>query len=318
MGRGGSRVRCVMPHCVPHPLPRPLPCPLPALRQRMQGRPATTPVHLRSAAFTGARLASTAAAAASSTGAKPSIQPSNSTTSTGPATRGQVAGSARSPCPLNADLSYLQGQQGADAQQQQEWRHGSGSTHSDSCTAPAAAAAAAGPDAPRQGYAAARCGGALESTKALCAQRHVMRPRVAPHLQQRVARVLRRHCKGNRGRPNSGWACCDGRDATLWPRNSPHHTTTATHTCLLPRACEVEVVDGAGGGGGACVRKQRLQLLAQRGLAAPLRRGDAQDQRAGAAGGPVLRQLRLAPEEDRQVVLKDAGPAAGDTGRAGG
>ncbi len=75
--------------------------------------PALSHPHLRSAAFTATRFGSAAAAAASLTGAKPSIQPSNSTTSTGPCAWGQVEASARSPLPLYADLSYLrQGNEG--------------------------------------------------------------------------------------------------------------------------------------------------------------------------------------------------------------
>ena len=56
--------------------------------------------------LTGTRSGDTAAAAPSSTAGCPSIQPSNSTTLTGPCTRGQPAGSARSPRPAFWDLSY--------------------------------------------------------------------------------------------------------------------------------------------------------------------------------------------------------------------
>lgn len=85
-------------------------------------------------------------------------------------------------------------------------------------------------------------------------------------------------------------------------------------TRLLALVGEVEVIDGDGGSAGPRELKQRLKLLAQRGLAAALRGGDAQDQGpAGAGLRAVLPQLRLAPEEDGQVVLEDAAPAAGRT-----
>ena len=69
---------------------------------------------------TSPRAASTSDAASTPTGLKPNIHPSKNTSSSGPDTDGQVEGSARSPRPAKADLSYLRNK--ANAQYTQSAR----------------------------------------------------------------------------------------------------------------------------------------------------------------------------------------------------
>ena len=86
--------------------------------------------------------------------------------------------------------------------------------------------------------------------------------------------------------------CCQGGAAAQAGQTTPTGRAAGTHgqlrgrlrqaatlTVLLALVRQVKVVDGNGGGAGAGVVKQRLQLLAQRGLAAALGR-----RQGGAAG----------------------------------